>query len=131
MKESHKKIAGQFTRYFAVAGIGYIFDFCTLLLLREFFGVNYLIAAASGFIVGLIVLYILSNLFVFKDSKIQSKSLEFGIFALIGIIGLGILSVSMWVFTGLLGLNYLLSKIVGTIFVYAWNFFARRAMYHG
>jgi putative flippase GtrA len=72
----------------------------------------------------------MSNIFVFKDSKIKSKSLEIGIFALIGIIGLGILSIAMWVFTGLLGINYLLSKIIGTVFVYAWNFFARRAMYH-
>ena len=130
MRDDRKRIIVQFARYFGVAGIGYVFDFGTLLVLHELLHVHYLIAAATGFIVGLVVLYVLSNLYVFKDSKIKSKSLEFGIFALIGVIGLGILSVSMWILTGLLGINYLLSKIVGTIFVYTWNFFARRAMYH-
>jgi putative flippase GtrA len=56
--------------------------------------------------------------------------MNFGLFGLIGLIGLGILSLLMWLLTGGLGLNYVLSKIVATAFVYAWNFLARRAMYH-
>ncbi len=121
-------IKRQFVLYFGVAGIGYVIDFSLLFILHDIFNVHYLVAAATGFTAGLIVLYILSNLFVFRNSKIQSKWVEFGIFALIGIVGLGILSLAMWLLTGLLGLNYLISKIFATVIVYIWNFFARRTM---
>lgn len=126
----NKKLIRQFWKYFLVAGLGYIVDFGTLFVLHDFFHVHYLLAAAISFILGLIVVYIMSNRYVFYDSKIRSKYVEIGIFALIGIVGLGILSVSMWALTGLLGINYLLSKIVATVGVYMWNFFARRAMYN-
>lgn len=123
-------ITHQFSRYFVVAGIGYVVDFGALYVLHEFFGVYYLFAAMTSFTLGLIVVYMLSSLFVFTDSKIKSKFLEVGIFSLIGVIGLGILTVLLGILTGILGINYLVSKLVATIVVYAWNFFARRTMYH-
>ena len=123
------KLLRQFWKYFLVAGLGYIVDFGVLFILHDYFHVHYLVAAAISFTLGLVVVYIMSSLYVFSDSKIQSKYTEIGVFALIGIVGLGILSVSMWALTGLLGVNYLLSKIVATVGVYMWNFFARRAMY--
>lgn len=125
-----KSLAKQFSAYFAVAGIGYFVDFGLLILLHEVFGVHYLVAAATGFIGGLAVLYALSSRYVFKNSKLSSKSTEVGLFALIGIVGLGILSLSMWLLTDLVGINYLVSKIIATVGVYLWNFFARRALYH-
>lgn len=125
-----KPLAKQFTAYLFAAGLGYAIDFGTLYILHDFFGVHYLIAAASGFILGLAVVYITSSRFVFSNSKIKSKSIEIGIFALVGIIGLGILSLIMYLLTGVLGVNYLLAKILATVVVYIWNFFARRALYH-
>lgn len=130
MQKSHKKISGQFLRYAIAAGAGYFFDIITLFLLHEIFGVHYLIAAATGFVIGLVVLYVLTKLFVFGDSKIKSKALEFALFTIIGVIGLIILSISMWILTGLIEINYLLSKIISTVFVYTWNFLARRSLYH-
>lgn len=123
-------IAKQFQRYFGAALVGYGFDFGTLVLLHTMLHVHYLLATTCGFIVGLVVLYVLSNRFVFGKSKIASKKIEFGVFALIGIFGLGILNLLMWILTGELGMNYILSKIIATVFVYAWNFFARRTLYH-
>lgn len=125
-----RRISVQFIRYFGVALVGYVFDFGTLILLHELLHVHYLIAATCGFIIGLIVLYILSNKYVFGESKIKSKSAEFGLFALIGLIGLAILNLLMWIFTDYFLVNYIVSKIIATIFVYMWNFFARRSLYH-
>jgi putative flippase GtrA len=68
-------------------------------------------------------------MFVFGESKIKSKSTEFIAFAVIGVIGLGLLNLLMWLFTDNLGINYIVSKLIATIFVYAWNFFARRSLY--
>jgi putative flippase GtrA len=128
--EKIRHISKQFVRYFGVALIGYVFDFGTLILMHGVLHINTLIAASCGFTIGLIVLYFLSNKYVFGESKIKSRAKEFGVFALIGLIGLGILNLLMWFMTDQHQVNYLISKIVATVFVYAWNFFARRTLYH-
>ncbi len=120
----------RFVRYFGVALIGYIFDFGILIFLHEIFNIHYLLSAALSFTVGLILVYILSNKYVFGESKIKSKSIEFSIFALIGLVGLVILSLIIWTLTDLLLINYIYSKIIATAFVYLWNFFARQKLYH-
>ncbi len=125
-----KKLAIQFTKYFGVASIGYIIDFGTMVLCKEVFQLNYLLAATIGFILGLIVVYVLSSRYVFGESRLQSRRSEFALFALIGLVGLGILNMLMWMLTGGLHIDYMLSKILATVVVYAWNFFARRALYH-
>lgn len=130
LTQKHRQLTGQFVRYLVVAFVGLGFDFGTLVLLREAFGIHYLVAAAGGFIVGLAVNYLLSIKFVFSNPKIKSHAMNFGLFGLIGLIGLGILSVLMWFFTDGLNVNYIISKILATFFVYMWNFFARRSMYH-
>lgn len=125
-----KALTIQFIKYFAVALVGYIVDFGGLLLLTEYLHWHYLLSSASSFIMGLIVVYCLSDKYVFGESKIKSQAVEFGIFAIIGIVGLGILGLLMWLLTDGLHIHYILSKLVATIVVYAWNFFARRAIYH-
>lgn len=130
MSDKWLKLGKQFLQYFWVALVGYAFDFGTLIFLHEKLGLHYLLAASSGFLIGLAIVYVLSNRFVFGDSKVNSKSLQFGLFALIGLVGLGMLNGLMYLFTGFLGVNYIVSKIIATVFVYIWNFFARRSLYH-
>lgn len=127
--ERHKPLVIQFIKYFGVALVGYIFDFVSLVLLTELFHVYYLIAASTGFVIGLIVTYILSGKYVFGQSKINKRYIEFLIFTAIGLVGLGILNLLMWIFTDKLGIYYILSKVIATAFVYIWNFFARRKIY--
>lgn len=117
-------------RYFGAALIGFGVDFGTLVALKELLGLHYLIAATGGFLAGLIVVFILSNRYVFGESKIKSNSVAFGLFTLIGLVGLLVLNVLMWFLTDMIHFNYIVSKVVATIFVYAWNFFARRTLYH-
>lgn len=127
--KSFPSITRQLVKYFGAALVGYAFDFGTLIIARQVLGLHYLIAATLGFIVGLIVVYILSNKFVFGESKLKSKSTEFVAFAIIGLVGLIFLNLLMWLMTGKLGLNYIYSKILATVVVYGWNFFARRGLY--
>ena len=116
----------QLFRYTFVGGIAFIFDFSTLYLLTEFFQVYYLISAAIAFLLGLTINYVLSIFWVFKTRVIKSKWLEFGIFALIGIIGLGLNELIIWTFTEYVGFHYMASKIVSTVIIYLWNFFTRK-----
>lgn len=125
-----RKMARQFSLYFSAALVGYLVDFGVLIASKELLGLHYLLAAALGFIAGLVVVYILSDKYVFSNPKIASKGANFALFGVIGVIGLGVLSLFMWLFTDVVGLAYVLSKVVATVFVYTWNFFARRALYH-
>lgn len=128
--EKYQKVFRQFVAYFGAALVGYIVDFGTLILLTELLKVNYLIAAALGFTAGLIVLYVITQGRVFGESKLNSKILEFFLFGVIGFIGLGILTGLMWLLTGVLGISYIVSKILATAVVYVWNFIGRRSLYH-
>jgi putative flippase GtrA len=127
--EDRAVVAGQFAKYFVVALIGLVVDFGTLVFLHDALHVFYLVAAAGGFIVGLLVNYVLSSRYVFKDSKLNSRVAEFLLFGVVGLIGLGLLSASMWVLVSLLGMQYLIAKCLATVVVYMWNFVGRKAMY--
>ena len=129
MGESRAAAANQFAKYFVVAMIGLVADFGTLVFLHDALHVFYLIAAAGGFVAGLLVNYTLSSKYVFKDSKLDSRVAEFLLFGAVGLVGLGLLSASMWVLVSLLGVQYLIAKCLATVVVYAWNFVGRKAMY--
>ena len=51
---------------------------------------------------------------------------EFGLFTLIGGIGLLGNGVCMWFFTEYAHLHYLYSKMVSGLFVFLWNFVAKK-----
>ena len=121
-------VAAQMVRYGFVASFGLVIDFGTVIFTKQILGLHYLLAACAGFILGVIVTYILSNMVVFGQPKGDRKKL-FVTFVIIGIIGLGILNLIMWGLTGGLGLNYVISKALATIVVFAWNFFARKSLY--
>jgi len=116
----------QLFRYTFVGGIAFLVDFGSLFALTEFCGVHYLISAAIAFILGLVTNYLLSIIWVFSRRTLKSRWLELYIFALIGVVGLGFNELFIWFFTERVNLHYLLSKIVSTVFVYLWNFFARK-----
>ena len=116
----------QLIRYTFVGGGAFLVDFSLLYLLTDKVELNYLLSATIAFIVGLLVNYFLSIYWVFTNSITSNKLLEFLIFALIGGVGLLFTDLFMWIFTSIIGIYYLLSKIVTTIVVYLWNFFARK-----
>ena len=88
---------------------------------------NYMIAAAIAFIVGLAANYVLSIWFVFSESKqVTNKLKEFIVYAVIGVIGLLLTEVIMYILTDLCHLYFLLSKIVAAAIVLVWNFVARK-----
>lgn len=119
----------QSVKYFVVALVGLLIDFAILFALVDFLGLNYLVSAAVSFLVALVVNFVLSERFVFRDPKISNSLNRFVLFGMIGLLGLGILTVSMWLMVDGLGLQYLLAKVLATVLVYVWNFLARKAMY--
>lgn len=116
----------QLFRYTFVGGFAFIVDFGLLYVLTEFAGFHYLVSATLSFVVGLVVNYLLSKVWVFTQSTYSNKRVEFLLFAVIGVIGLGINNVSIWFLSDVIGLWYMLSKAITTVVTYLWNFFARK-----
>ncbi len=116
----------QLIRYTFVGGFAFIVDFGTLFLLTEYLNLHYLVSAAIAFILGLVTNYFLSIGWVFTRHTVSDKRIEFIVFALIGLVGLGLNELFLWLFTDLAGMYYLISKILTAVLVYLWNFFVRK-----
>jgi putative flippase GtrA len=116
----------QLFRYTFVGGVAFIADFGSLYLLTDLAGVYYLYSAAIAFVIGLTINYVLSILWVFKSRSVKNRSIEFMIFAVIGLIGLALNEFIIWFSTERLSIYYLHSKLISTAIVYFWNFLARK-----
>ena len=115
----------QFIRYIFVGGFAFVVDFTLLYVLTEYIHIHYLISATISFTVGLFVNYLLSKIWVFQ-TKQKMQLVEFLIFSLIGVVGLGFNNFFLWFFTAHCSIYYLFAKMITAIIVYFWNFFARR-----
>ncbi|NDW12802.1 GtrA family protein [Bacteroides sp. 214] len=116
----------QLVRYTFVGGFAFIIDFSLLWFFTEICHLHYLISATLSFLAGLITNFILSTKWVFNNSKVANKKLEFLLFGLIGAVGLGLNDLFMWLLTEYGNAHYLVSKIGVVFVVYLWNFFARK-----
>ena len=116
----------QFFRYLFVGGIATVVDWGVLLALTELVGIHEMISAAFGFVAGLATNYLLSKLLVFRANEANARGvLEFLGYALIGLMGLGITELLLWIGAGF-SLHYMVLKAIATVVVLAWNYLARR-----
>ncbi len=118
----------QLIRYTFVGGFAFVIDFGTLFILTNYLNIYYLLSAAIAFLIGLTINYSLCIRWVFVKRNIRNRKAEFLLFMFIGIIGLALNELFIWIFTDVALMHYLISKIFTTIIVYLWNFFARKFM---
>lgn len=131
-----KIILEEFIRYVFVGGTAFCIDILTLYFLKTqvFFrlgDIGIYISTGLGFLAGLIFNYIFSLIFVFESAKEQKKGrniFSFFLFTLIGIIGLILTEVGMYVGVDFLNINYLLTKIIVAVIVLIWNYIARKIL---
>ena len=125
-KEETENTLIQLFRYGFVGGAAFLVDYGVLVLLTEVFGMHYLLSATISFILGLVTNYLLSVVWVFNNRTVGNRWAEFVVFAVIGVIGLGFNALIMYVCTDKMGIHYMISKIISTVIVFFWNFFARK-----
>lgn len=118
----------QLFRYTLVGAFAFFVDFVTLYGLTEFLHIHYLRSAALAFVAGLTTNYFLSIVWVFNKRSIANRWFEFLVFAALGIVGLGLNEITMYLLTELGGFYYLVSKIGATVLTYAWNFASRKLL---
>lgn len=121
-----KKLLAQFMKFGVVGVIAFVIDYGLLALLTELFGINYLVSATISFTASVVFNYVASMRYVFTHKEGMSRRREFVIFVVLSVIGLLINNGCMWAGVELLGVHYLLTKIVATAIVMIWNFVTRK-----
>lgn len=118
----------QFIKSLFAGGIATVVDIGLLWILKDKFNFHYIIANILSFTAGIVVNYIITSIWVFDKSKIDDKKVEFTIFTVIALAGLGLNTFFMWIFTYIVKLHYLISKVIATFVVYGFNFTARKIL---
>ena len=121
-----KKLLAQFMKFGVVGVIAFVIDYGLLALLTELFGINSLVSATISFTASVVFNYVASMRYVFTHKEGMSRRREFVIFVVLSVIGLLINNGCMWAGVELLGVHYLLTKIVATAIVMIWNFVTRK-----
>ena len=116
----------QMARYLVVAMIAFAVDFGALFVFTHYAGIHYLISNALGFVLGVVTNYGLSVRWVFSHRAVADWRAEATIFTVIGLAGLGFNEVIIWFVTEVLGVHYLVSKLISTGMVFFFNFFLRK-----
>lgn len=113
----------RFAKYSAVGGATFGLDLALLFALIEFAGMDYVLAAGIGFLVGVSLNYFLARQFVFRGT---ARGLRAGYLYFLAIAGMGLVLVtgSMFVAVGMLGLPYLLARVGIAGLVGIWNYLA-------
>ena len=126
----------QFFRYVFVGGFATIVDWGVSYLLFSFvFGEKMemaWVANSLSFVAGLIVNYLISTFWIFKNSNAKNKMVEFVSFAAIGAVGLLITigitkGFEVW-FGSETKWFQMIAKVISTGVSFFWNFFARKIL---
>jgi putative flippase GtrA len=123
---SWRQSLAELPQYFLVSCCGLATDAGVLLLLNGYFHVPYLLAATCSFVPGGVVGYFLCIRFVWKTEETASKSYDAALFILLGIIGLAINAVVMFVMVSGLHAPVIIGKGVCAGFTFLCNYWLRR-----
>ena len=133
------KLASQIFKFVIVGGISFLVDFVVYTILCNGLRIHYLIAGVAGFVVSVIVNYILSMRFVFVSKDDMGKDKEFVIFVVLSLLGMLLNSLILYIcidliYAGWSWLNQLIledwmnliAKIAATFIVMVYNFVTRK-----
>lgn len=121
------KLFQQIIKFGLIGVIATLIDFAVLTGLVEIFGVHYLVSAAVGFLVANVFNYLFSMRYVFESRFTkEERNKEFLLFVLLSVFGLAFNQLFMWLFVEIVGLYYLIGKVLATGFVMLWNFISRK-----
>ena len=112
-------------RYFLVGGTAAAVDIGIFAIFAKTLGYNYLVVGAVGFMLGVMVNYLLSVRHVFESGARFKKHEEIGWVYLISGVGLLVNQLVLYVGIDQLGMEMMLTKLFATGSVFFWNYGAR------
>lgn len=122
----NNKLLLQIFKFIVVGGTATVIDFVVLFILKEFIGLNEIVANTISFTVSVIYNYIASVKWVFDVDQDKSKSKQFITFIVFSIIGLLINNLILWICIDKLSIYYLIGKAIATGIVMVFNFITRK-----
>lgn len=114
------------TRYLIASAVALALDGGVYVALIRLGGIHYLVAAPVGFAFGILMIYMLSTRWVFRNRRLASVRSEFLIFTLIGLAGLLVNQLVIYVCVDKLSMSYELAKLVSAVIVFGINFIGRK-----
>lgn len=123
-----RRIADEGIRYFAASAFAFALDLAALSGLSRFAGVHYLLAAPVGFALGLALIYLLSVRWVFAERRVANPRVEFVLFGLIGLAGMGINELVIYAGVEQFALVPEQAKIASAALVFCFNFATRKLL---
>jgi putative flippase GtrA len=114
-----------FIKYIIFAGIATLVDLGILYLLTTYLFIHYLISAIFSYLCGMITNYSLNKYLTFKNRN-KRYIVQFGIFAVVALIGLGLNELILFIFTDFFDLWYVYSKFISIGIVMIWSFFGHK-----
>ncbi len=121
-----KKLIEQIMKFGIVGGLCSGIDYGLMIFLTEIYKISYLVSSGISFSVSVMVNYTLSLKYVFETDENNNKIVEFFIFIILSLIGLGINQMLMWVCVDKFHVHYMIAKIGVTGMVMVYNFITRK-----
>lgn len=115
-------------RYLLASAIALAADAGIYIALIRVGGVYYLMSAPIGFAVGVTIIYLLSTRWVFRERRLSNARKEFVIFVVIGILGLLLNELIIFIGVERVALSYELAKLASAGIVFGFNFSARKLL---
>lgn len=117
----------EFFRYFVVSAAALLADFIVFSFGIRLLNIPWPLSATCGFIIGVLVAYFLSVRFVFSRRKLRAAPLrELLVFSAVGLAGLALTQITLWIGIELLQFNPEFSKICAAGFTFVFNFLVRK-----
>lgn len=120
-----KSLFFELIRFSLAGGLCFIVDYGIMVALKELLGVHYLIAAAAGFTVSVVLNYILCVVWAFKGVEKSNKKIMAAFF-ITSLVGLGLNQLFMWIFVDLIHIYYMIAKIITVVLVMVWNYITKK-----
>lgn len=115
-------------RYAVVGALSFGIDLAIIAALVEWRGVDVLWASVVGYVVALLIDYRGAIGWVFPLRRMErERAIEIGVFALVGVLGLGVNTLVMAT-TSAAGIHYTLGKVVAGFAVMLFTFVVRRQL---
>lgn len=115
-------------RYLVASAIALAVDAGTYIAMIRIGDVHYLVAGPIGFMLGLVTVYVLSVRWVFHQRRLAGRRSEFVIFTLIGIFGLLVNELVLYVCVERLSMSPELAKLTSAGIVFCCNFLGRKLL---
>lgn len=126
-KAAQKKSLKQIALFFCIGGGISLAELLGFFILYKFCGIHYILASLLMFVIASAVGVWLYRHFVFGETHLHSD-VEIGLTYLINTIGIGLNTIILWLCVEFLGFEAIAAKILASILVAFYGFYARKIL---